>query len=800
MRNLFILFIISISFSNSFAQNNYTQTIRGTVIDKSSQSPLIGASIVLMNSDPLIGTITDIEGKFRLENVPVGRQGITISYLGYNTIALPGLNLTSGKELVLTIELEENITSLSKVVITAEQRKDIAINEMATVSARSFTVEETERYAGSLGDPSRMVSNFAGVSMTNDSRNDIIIRGNSPSGLLWRLDGIEIPNPNHFGAFGTTGGPVSMLNNNLLTNSDFITSAFPAEYGNAMSGVFDLKMRHGNNEKREYVGQIGFNGFELGAEGPFKKGGKASYLANYRYSTLGVLNSLGIDIGTGLAIPQYQDLTFKLNFPSTKYGRLSIVGLGGLSFIELHDSEKALVGKKEDSNYSFGGVDLDYGSDMAVIGLSHLYFLDKNTRIETNFSVLGTKATTYIDSLKFDDKGGIIQNSNYKFYESAGTEIKYSASTHLKKKFNAKNNGSIGFYFDQYDVAYIDSFRLHSINGFVKNFDTKGKISLFRGYSQWQHKFDNRLKVIIGLYSSYIDLNKEISVEPRLGLKYNIRDNQSISFGYGLQSQMQTRMFYFVQTLVDTTNLIYETPNKSLKMSKSHQFVMGYDYLMSKDFRFKAEIYYQSLFNIPVSKSTPYFSVLNGGDSFGRPLSDSLVNNGTGKNYGIELTLEKFFSHGYYFLSTLSLFDSKYKGYNKVEKNTAFNGNYVANLLGGYEFKLAKHSLLSLSVRTVYAGGKRYIPIDIAKSIKTNFTEYDWSKAYDNKFDNYFRTDIRISFKLNGKKVNQEWAIDLQNVSNTKNIYSQSFNPRTKGISYDYQTGFFPMVLYRIQF
>jgi len=282
MRNLFILFILSISFSNSFAQNNYTQTIRGTVIDKSSQSPLIGASIILMNSDPLIGTITDIDGKFRLENIPVGRQGITISYLGYNTIALPGLNLTSGKELVLTIELEENITSLSKVVITAEQRKDIAINEMATVSARSFTVEETERYAGSLGDPSRMVSNFAGVSMTNDSRNDIIIRGNSPSGLLWRLDGIEIPNPNHFGAFGTTGGPVSMLNNNLLTNSDFITSAFPAEYGNAMSGVFDLKMRHGNNEKREYVGQIGFNGFELGAEGPFKKGSRASYLANYR--------------------------------------------------------------------------------------------------------------------------------------------------------------------------------------------------------------------------------------------------------------------------------------------------------------------------------------------------------------------------------------------------------------------------------------------------------------------------------------------------------------------------------------
>lgn len=800
MKKLFILLVIFLYSVSAFAQNNYTQNIRGVIIDKHSQVTLPGASVILLNSEPLIGTVSDDNGSFKLENIPVGRQEISVSFLGYHTITLSGLNLSSGKELVLNIELEEQIINLSEIVILGKQRKDIAANEMASVSARSFTVEETERYAGSLGDPSRMVSNYAGVAMTNDSRNDIIIRGNSPSGLLWRLDGIEIPNPNHFGAFGTTGGPVSILNNNLLTNSDFFTSAFPAEYGNAISGVFDLKMRSGNNQNREYVGQIGFNGFEFGVEGPFKKGGKSSYLANYRYSTLGVFNALGLDIGTGLAIPQYQDLTFKLNFPTKKYGDFTFVGIGGLSFIELHDSKTALAKKEDDSNYNFGGVDLDYGSDMGVLGFSHQYFINDKTRIQTNISILGMKATTYIDSLKFDGKGGIIQDSNFKFYESDGTEIKYTASMQLKKKFNSKNNASVGFYYDYYDLNFLDSVDIKSVDGFINYFDVKGNTSLIRGYAQWQHRFSDRFKINTGIYSQYFKLNNEISFEPRLSLKYNITNTQSISAGYGLHSQIQSRLIYFVQSLIDTTNLIYTKPNESLGMSKSHQFVLGYDKLFSEDFRFKAEAYYQSLFNIPVSISTPEFSLLNGGDAFNAPLKDSLTNVGTGVNYGVEFTLEKFFNKGYYFLSTLSVFDSKYKAYDGKERNTAFNGNYVINLLGGYEFKIGKYNLLSFSVRTVYAGGKRYIPIDIDKSIITSSTELDWTQAYENKFDDYFRTDLRISFKMNGKRISQEWAIDFQNLTNTKNIYSQTFNPRTQGINSDYQTGFYPMVLYRIQF
>jgi len=280
-KNNLLLLIISLFAISAFAQNNeYKQTIRGTVIDKLTQTTLPGATVIILNTDPLLGTTSDMDGAFKIENIPLGRQSIQISFIGYNSRTISNLNLTAGRETVVIVELEEQVQKLDEVVISAKQPKDQAINEMATVSARSFTVEETERFAGSMGDPSRMAANYAGVSMTNDSRNDIIIRGNSPMGVLWRLDGVEIPNPNHFGAAGTTGGPVSMLNNNMLSNSDFFTSAFPAEYGNAMSGVFDLNMRSGNNQKREYVGQVGFNGFEFGAEGTFKKGGKGSYIAN----------------------------------------------------------------------------------------------------------------------------------------------------------------------------------------------------------------------------------------------------------------------------------------------------------------------------------------------------------------------------------------------------------------------------------------------------------------------------------------------------------------------------------------
>ena len=791
------LVLFFIFFSLVFSQDDYTQTIRGTIVDKHSKVPLLGATVILSGYDPVLGTITDESGIFRLEKVPVGRHEIQVSYMGYHSLSLSNLLLTSGKELVLNIELEEKVFTAEEVVIKFKRRKDQPINEIAFVSARSFTVEETNRFAGSLRDPSRMVANYAGVMTASDSRNDIIIRGNSPMGLLWRLDGIDIPNPNHFGALGTTGGPISILNNNLLTNSDFFTGAFPAEYGNALAGAFDLKMRSGNNERGEYTGQIGLNGFEFGAEGPFSGKSGASYLASYRYSTLEVFNALGIDILSGSSIPQYQDLSFKIDVPGTKLGRFSLFGIGGLSYIELHDS------KKDSSDFSFGlaGTDTNFGSDMGVIGFSHLYFFDEKTRIKTHISISGSKSYTELDSLKFDSRGNFIENSQYPFYRSIFSEIKYSFSTHVRSKFNAKNNLSSGIIFDIFQVDYIDSVYYHEDGKFRTWTDAKGNLGLIQAYSQWYYKFSNFFSFYSGLHFQQFTLNNSLVIEPRLGLKWMFgkKRDQSFNIGFGVHSQLQPMMSYFYQTL-DTVNNTYFKTNEKLDFSRSNHLVLGYDYSISPNLRLKVETYYQKLYQIPVRENWKEFSMLNAGDYFAIPVVDSLLNEGTGHNYGIEFTFEKFLSKGYYFLLTTSLFDSKYKSYDGIQRNTAFNGNYVLNALGGYEFKLGEYNVLTFDFKTVCAGGKRYVPIDLNESVLAGETKYDWDNAFKNKYDDYFRIDLRIGFKMNGKKFNQEWGINLQNVTNHKNIFQETFNPIINRIKTDYQQGFFPVMLYRIQF
>ena len=372
MKKIFLLSAFFFSINFLFAQE-LTQTVRGTIIDKESKTILIGAIIQFIN-EKSIGGVSDVQGNFRITNVPIGRKTIKVSYIGYNDVVLNDVIINSAKEVVLNIEMQEKVTSTKEVIITAKSNKAQANNELVLISGRSFTIDQTNRYAGSLTDPSRMVANFAGVAGGgNDQRNDIIIRGNSPLGLLWRFEGADIPNPNHFSNQGANGGPVSILNNNTLSNSDFLTGAFPAEYGNGNSGVFDLKMRSGNNEKHEFLSQMGFNGLEILAEGPIKKDG-ASYLVSYRYSTLSLFNAMGISFGES-GIPFYQDMSFKINLPKTKLGTISVWGLGGISSTQLINSNKTAAERVK----LIYPQDIDFSSKMGAVGVTHSYQLSKKS-------------------------------------------------------------------------------------------------------------------------------------------------------------------------------------------------------------------------------------------------------------------------------------------------------------------------------------------------------------------------------------------------------------------------------------
>lgn len=782
-----VILIEPLENEKSIDQNNKiekTQTIRGRVIDKTTEIPIVGATVVVNDSiSPQVkGTTTDAEGYFKIENNPVGRVNVQVSFVGYIPVKIDNLLLRSGKEMFLNIELEESVIELREVAVIF--RKDKAINDMASVSARAFSVEETERYAGSLGDPARMATNFAGVSTAGDQRNDIIIRGNSPSGLLWQLEDIPIPSPNHFDVNGTSGGPVSMLNNNLLSRSDFFTSAFPAEYGNATSGVFDLKMRNGNFEKHEFLAQAGFNGFEAGAEGPISKKNKSSYIVNARYSMLGLVQDLLWVTG----LPQYQDVSFKVNFP-LKSGKISVFGLGGTSrYIEFDEDDTRSAGTNE---YALKNTS---GSKTGILGLNYLHIINPGTTIKTAVAVSRRGPSEVIDSTLNEEPYLHLDNNDY-------TQNNITLTSKLVKKFSAKNTATFGVILQDFSfeasrmVSYYDDSLLIGKPYKISHDD----LLLSQGFIELKHNFTDAFSINAGINAMYFHYNKTNSVDPRVGLSWQFSQKQSIGIGYGLHSQMQPVNVYFIQSKAGIDANGMQTyadsgTNKNLDFTRSSQFAVSHNYSFNPNLRLKTEVYYQYLYYVPVKYSKGYFSMINFGAAQSVPEEDNLVNKGYGKNYGIEFTFEKFLSQNYYFLITSSIFDSKYQGADKKWRNTAYNGHFVLNVLGGYEFELKKNVLLNTNIRTVYAGGRRIIPFDPIKSEEINDTKYIYEQAYEKQVNDYFKIDFRIGVILQKKKTTHEFALDISNLTNHKNVYREKYKKTY------YHQGFFPMGLYRLNF
>ncbi|MCF8357469.1 MAG: TonB-dependent receptor [Prolixibacteraceae bacterium] len=788
MKKIILLLLFMPCFLSSYSQ--YKQTIRGVVIDQASKVSLPGANVSVKDGDKTFGTTTNEKGEFEFSDIPIDRYELTVSFMGYEAFYQKNLDLGSGKEKVLTIELAEKVEKIDEIIVTASGKGE-AMNEMAALSARSFTVAETERYAGSWGDPSRMASNFAGVITANDSRNDIIIRGNSSLGLLWKLDGVSIPNPNHFGALGTTGGPVSMLNNNMLTNSDFFTGAFPAEYGNALSGVFDLKMRHGNNRKHEFLVQMGFSGLEVGAEGPISKKAGASYLINYRYSIPGLMGKV-FDFGGG--VPNYQDLSMKIYFPTKKAGTFSLFAIDGNSSIVFDDIENG-----EASSYTISdGVRTCNSSEMGVVGLTHRIFPDNKSNIFTTFSMSLQGVNTQIDTIYSD-------NSSYRFYGEGNREIRTTISSKYTRKINAKNTIKAGASLESFTIDYADSVSGLAYNlpkdQYINNLDThENGLNLLQAFAEWQHKFGPRLTAYGGLHYQHFFFNNTQSFNPRLNLSYKLSPKSKVSLAYGMHSQLQPLYIYFTETYDTETGEMVTGTNHDLDFTNSQHIVAGYDRMLYENFKLKIESYYQYLTDVPVSKENEYFSMLNEGNTFHQSRMTNLLNEGIGRNYGVELTFEKYLSNNYYFLLTTSLFDSKYKGSDDVWRNTEFNTNYLVNVLGGYQIPLSQKLSLDVNLRVLWSGGKRDYYIDLDKSVEHGTAVYDFSKTFNEREKDYFKLDGRISLKLNGKKVTQEWAFDITNATNHKNIYSKYYDNESKSIKYTYQQGLYPMFLYRINF
>ena len=773
---VFVLFPLLLS-----AQSIPLQTIRGNVLDKSVKNPLPGANIELV-SKLTASAVADATGNFVLEKVPVGRHTLRITYIGYKPGVLQNILIESGKQLVLSIEMEEEVSTGKEVVVQSKPNRQKPLNEMAVVSTRMMSMQETRRYAAGLNDPSRIATAFAGVVSQGDA-NNLIIRGNAPNGLLWRMEGIDIPNPNHFAKVGTSGGGISILSAQLLANSDFMISAFPAEYGNALSGVFDIKLRKGNNTRREHTFSASTIGIDAATEGYFKKGYGGSYLVNYRYGFLTLMQQLGLKIGD--AATRFQDLSFHIHLPTKKLGSFSIFGFGGNSEQKTEASADSIVWTNNPSNRT-GRLD---AAKTGMIGISHSISLGKKTFLKTMYSVNGY---TYREENNRLDKynGPLIFTRNNAFTESNGIW-----SMVLTHKFNSRHLLKVGAYTS---AKNFDLTQRETVSNVLRDkVKSTGDTRLTNYFIQWKWSPSNRLSFLAGMHAQQFALNKTSVVEPRLGIKWITGNNQFLSAGVGFHSQIQPLGNYFARIKIGADSV---QPNKGLEFSRAAHYVLGYSIAPTPNWNLKAEVYYQWLFSIPVSALVKNsFSLLNQDDDYAIA---ALNNQGSGKNYGFEITLERYLSDQFYLLSSVSLYESAYLPSDKIWRSTRFNSNSTFTFLMGKEWNLKgkRTSTFSVDCKLIYAGGVRVTPIDLAKSIAQKTTVLDNTRIYEDKLSNIWRVDLQTEWKVQYGKKTGSLIAGVQNLFNRKNPVSQSYDPVTKQIKYNYLLGLIPVVGYKVDF
>lgn len=772
---------------------NLTQTIKGKITDDNSSQPLIGVNVkVTTTRGEVLGAVTDLEGQYSISNVPIGRVTIEISFIGFETREYSDLLLTSAKQLVFNTSLNESDTELDEILIQAKRSNFSAVNRAAQISARSFSIEETKRYAASLGDPSRLATVFPGVTQSgNDLSNDITIRGNASKGMLWQLEGVEIPSPNHFSTVGGASGALSIFSSQVLSRSDFLTGAFPSQYGNALSGVFDVHFRNGNAEKREHTFQAGFLGFDVASEGPFIKGKKATYLFNYRYSTLGLVDQLGFSIADETKNNGFQDLSLKLYFPTKKLGTFSLFGIGGLSKFSFGDDED------DDTGQSY---------DVGMLGLKHQIPLSNKTALTSTLSFAGNKAKSGDATLQ----RFLTANDNINTYIKNNSSSYYRAKTVLQTKLSAKHTieggavySVLGYRFNRRQVLEESEDSQNP----VQSYDQKGNTSTLQSYLNWSYNINSKFRLVTGVHGFYFNLNKETLLQPRASLRYSINNKHTVVFGYGEHSKLESLELYVGGQILNDGSIIQN--NRDVKISKARHFVLGYDTALSKNLRFKVELYHQQLFDIPVIAGAQpntaegvYSSLLNDFEFDESFQNLPLSNSGTGTNTGIELTLEKQFSDGYYFMTNASFYDSKYKGGDGIKRNSRLNGNYSINALGGKEWMVgkAKKNILGLNSKILYAGNNRFFPLDLQESINQQQTIFDYDRAYKEQLPYYLRFDVQISYIKNNPKTTHELRLDIQNILARKNAASRFYDTETGKIEFNNQTGFFPILSYRIQF
>ena len=760
--------------------NQTVQTVRGQVCDVASGEPMIGVTITVENGITL-ATVSDVDGNFVINNVPVGRHSVRATYIGYEPVLLKEQLVSSGKELVLTLRMRESISELGEVVIKPRVNKQQPLNEMAQVGARMFSVEEATRYAGGMADPARTASMFAGVA-TGGATNGISIHGNSPQMLQWRVEGVEVPNPNHFAEITEAGGGVfTSLNGTVLANSDFLTGAMPAEFGNALSGAFDMKMRVGNNTKYEHAVQVGTLGVDFASEGPLGKNTKASYLVNYRYSFLEIAKKLHA-INMENETLDYQDLSFKLNMPTKKAGTFAVWFTG---LIDNYENKVPKVSEWEtlwDMNDSWSR------QRNCAVGLNHSYRFRSGGSLHSSVAFTGSYRKLGVND--YDTKMNMMP-------EMAGRNSQWNViiSTQHQHKFSSRYTMQNGFEHQHLDFhTWMDY--IHETGGpLYRVYDSEGNTGLTRLYTNHKVALSSRLSTVAGVNVMWFNLNNQWLVEPRISLQYKTSPSSTLSVAYAMNSRKETTDTYFV--LMDG-----KYPNEDLGLTRSHHISASFAQRLGENAMLKIEPYWQWLFDVPVEQGTTY-SILNHRKFF---QDRALVNEGAGRNYGVDLTLERYLKDGLYGMITATLFKSEYRDAQGQWHHSRHDRRYITNIVGGKEWMIgkARKNVFGINGRLTMMGGDRYTPIPEGITFEKVMKRPDKSIPEDEGMDPFTKQKgmnigyaFSVTYTINKRHTSHHFILEYLQM---KTFQGQTFDLRTHEIVDKFTSLTFPNIAYRVEF
>jgi hypothetical protein len=787
MRRRLLFFILLLASISSFSQKHF-QSIYGQVLDKQTKTPLPGATIIVENSNPKLVSSSDPDGNFVINQVPIGRQILTISYLGYLPLKTEAIILTSAKSSIVKIELISGAIDAKELVVSANKNAFEPLNELSVVSTRSFTSEETERMPAGVNDPGRVALSYPGVQRgPDDTENQIVVRGNSPIGILWRLEGIDMPNPNHFAVVGSSGGGVSVFSAQLLAKSDFSTGGFAAEYGNALSGAFDVQFRHGDMQKKEYRAKVGILGLDFATEGPIKKG-SSSYLVNYRYSTLGLLGKMGFYLVGERVTNDFQDLSFNLVFKKKK-SVSTIFGIGGLS--EEHylpvangpDRNPTRVNEWEDRIKP---------SNMGAVGYTYTYLPDSKTNIKVSVALVGSDQIRNSDTLD-------VQNVRFRYSTERYLDKRLVASVAYSKRLTNKLWVKTGLIANQIFFDFFKEtkarFNQQDINQRSTNVSVKGdgNSQMLQQYVQASYKLTPKFSLNAGMHFLEFLPNKTGSVEPRVSMQYAPSSASKVSFAYGRHGRVLPMMtYFFADSLGNNINL-------NLKPIKSDHFIAAFHHYTQNRMRLSFEAYYQNIFNVPISADiNSNYWLLNYSSDFPE---FQVKSQGLGRNKGIDLALEKQFSNSYFFLATFSLIDSKFKANDGLWHNSRFNTRFSSSYTFGKEFPFKNGNILQIGGRYLFSGGFRYTPFDPVLSKEKGYYVADQTKENEGQVQSFKRLDTRIAYRFNGEKTSGNVSLDFQNATNRLNPTSIAYDSATNTTYTQYRgSGFIPVLTFQFDF